>query len=227
MNTINSKKCLVTNNIVRVSLASSDFFILFFYCVDVEIRNSHFITPHPLAETETPPHSNCHLNQFQTKNNIRTILITISLFYTIVCSTLSCCARLRRARRSLKRCIHHTSHINRNIAHNPKTQSKMLTLHQFLAYCQRNNIQTIVYFKMVSYMTDADYETIHFSHLFMRGENTNESPYDYSFEARLSPRAFYEWYAANYDVANITHAVKRYMRANCPLRSFFLNELPF
>ena len=54
-----------------------------------------------------------------------------------------------------------------------------------------------------------------------------DSPKYNSFEARLSPRAFYEWYAANYDVANITHAVKRYMRANCPLRSFFLNELPF
>ena len=104
----------------------------------------------------------------------------------------------------------------------------MLTLHQFLAYCQRNNIQTIVYFKMVSYMTDADYETIHFSHLFMRGENTTESPYDYSLEARLSPRAFYEWYAANYDVSNITYAVKRYMRTKCRPQNVFLSEcLPF
>lgn len=104
----------------------------------------------------------------------------------------------------------------------------MITLHQFLAYCQRNNIQTVIYFKLVSYMTDADYETIHFSHEVTRGEHTTESPFDYSFEARLSPRAFYKWYAANYDVANITHAVKRYMRAICPLPSFFVSEhLPF
>ena len=196
--------------------------------MNVKMRNSRCITPHPLAETETPPYSNCHLNQFQTKNNIRTILITISLFYAIVCSTLSCCARLRRARCPLKRCINRTSHINRNIAQNPKTQSKMLTLHQFLAYCQRNDIQTVVYFKMVSYMTDADYETIHFSHLFMRGEDTTESPFGCSLEARLNPRAFYEWYAANYDVANITYAVKRYMRAKCRPQNVFLSEcLPF
>lgn len=104
----------------------------------------------------------------------------------------------------------------------------MLTLHQFLAYCQRNDIQTIVYFKMVSYMTDADYETIHFSHLFMRGENTTESPFGCSLEARLNPRAFYEWYAANYDVANITYAVKRYMRTKCKPQNVFLSEcLPF
>lgn len=81
---------------------------------------------------------------------------------------------------------------------------------------------------MVSYMTDADYETIHFSHLFMREENMTESPYDYSFEAWLSPREFYEWYAANYDVANITHAVKRYMRTKCMPQNVFLSEcLPF
>lgn len=196
--------------------------------MSIKMRNSHCITSHPLAETETPPYSNCHLNQFSNQNNIRTILITISLFYAIVCSTLSCCARLHRSRCPLKRCINRTSHINRNIAHNPKTQSKMLTLHQFLAYCQRNDIQTIVYFKMVSYMTDADYETIHFSHLFMRGENTTESPYDYSLEARLNPRAFYEWYAANYDVANIIYAVKRHMRIKCRPQNVFLSEcLPF
>lgn len=102
----------------------------------------------------------------------------------------------------------------------------MLTLHQFLAYCQRNDIKTVVYFKMVDYVTDADYETIHFSHSITRGEYEAESTYDYSFEARLDPREFYEWYAANYDVDNITRAVKRYMRANCPLRSFFLDDEP-
>lgn len=81
---------------------------------------------------------------------------------------------------------------------------------------------------MVSYMTGADYETIHLSHLFMRGENTTKSPYDYSFEARLSPRAFYKWYAANYDVANITHVVKRHMRTKCKPQNVFLSDcLPF
>lgn len=68
-NTINSKKCLVTNNIVRVSLASSDFFILFFLlcgyknakkillCEYKDAKQQRITPLHKLSHWSTPVHN--------------------------------------------------------------------------------------------------------------------------------------------------------------------------
>lgn len=152
----------------------------------------------------------------------------MSLFYAIVCSTLSCFARLRRAHRSLKRCIYSTSHINRNIAQNPKTQSKMLTLHQFLAYCSRNNIQTVQYNQIYSHITDTTDVRINLL--------TEEHHYEYSgsddwCDSTLScvnPEDFYRWCILNNDSYFLEEAVRRHMRAKCKPQNVFLSDcLPF
>ena len=152
----------------------------------------------------------------------------MSLFYAIVCSTLSCYARLRRAHCSLKRCIYSTSHINRNIAHNPKTQSKMLTLHQFLAYCSRNNIQTVEYYSTCSCMTDEHYDAIHFMHELIRGKRICDAMFDETLDLFLSPRDFYAMCKNVCGIDNLSYAVRRHMRAKCKPQNVFLSDcLPF
>lgn len=49
--------------------------------MNVKMRNSRCITPHPLAETEIPPYSNYHLNQLsnrkQYQNNTNNNIIVL------------------------------------------------------------------------------------------------------------------------------------------------------
>ena len=152
----------------------------------------------------------------------------MSLFYAIVCSTLSCYARLRRAHCSLKRCIYSTSHINRNIAQNPKTQSKMLTLHQFLAYCQRNDIQTVQYNQTYNYMSDTTDLRIN---LLTEEHRYEFSASDYCCDTIIScvnPEDFYRWYIDTYNSDHLEYVVRSHMRSKCPRRAFFYDDcLPF
>lgn len=104
----------------------------------------------------------------------------------------------------------------------------MLTLKQFLAYCQRNDIKTVQYNQMYSYMTDTTDVQINLL--------TEEHHYEYSasdgwYDSTLScvnPEDFYRWCILNNDSYFLENAVRKHMRSKCPRRAFFNDDfLPF
>ena len=82
-NTINSYIYLVKINVIRVSLASSDFFLFFeiFYCKSIKIRNkifnmnintrnSHYTSPRSITRTEIPPASKLSILNLRYQNGL-------------------------------------------------------------------------------------------------------------------------------------------------------------
>ena len=104
----------------------------------------------------------------------------------------------------------------------------MLTLHQFLAYCSRNNIQTVEYYSTCSCMTDEHYDDIHFMHELIRGERICDAMFDETLDLFLSPRDFYAMCKNVCGIDNLSYAVRRHMRAKRKPQNVFLSDcLPF
>lgn len=183
---INSYKYLVKINIIRVSLASSDFYFLFFliFCnISIETRNSHYTSPRPITRMEVPPAS---------KLSIHTTLITCNI------------AQLK---------------IN-----------NMITLKQFVAYCKRHNINSVVI--SASFLMHNDEclgESIKLSQDDPNSyESYREDMLTYDTIRMLSPADAYD--ELRYAFSTPDDLVKAHMRSLMPKRAVFsndLDELPF
>lgn len=104
----------------------------------------------------------------------------------------------------------------------------MLTLKQFLAYCQRNDIQTVKFFQAYNYMSDTTYVRIYLLGTITRGEHLTENFGEDILEMTADPEGFYRWYTLNNDPYFLGEAVRNHMRSKCPRPAFFDDDfLPF
>lgn len=106
----------------------------------------------------------------------------------------------------------------------------MLTLHQFIAYCKRHNLNSIVI--SASYMLYNDEcigESIRFSHKFPdEYARYHEDYLSYDTIRALSPE--FAYYELQYAFVTPDELVKSHMHSLMPKRALFLNnldELPF
>ena len=106
----------------------------------------------------------------------------------------------------------------------------MLTLKQFLAYCLRNNIQTVRYTSVYNALADYGDHKITFLSTIIRKEESHQWCIDEIFESYQSPLDFYNWYVNidKHNVCDISYAVRRHMRSKCALCAIFNDDfLPF